>query len=262
MRVIVLTANQLRHKYFACRVAEVFNVVGVFVEKKLPKISSKRIDKRDVLISRHFNDFVKTEKLFFEKYSAKNFFRIQDKVKILEEVNLNNSKVIQEIIELKPDCAIVLGTCILKDEIIDAIPKIINLHLGLSPYYRGSGTNFWPFFNKELKYLGVTVHFLDKGIDTGEIIHQGRPDIIKSDTIHSVGCKAINVGTDLIIKALNELKEKTIKSYPQKEGGQLYFRKHFTHDKIEVVYKLIEEGIIEKYVDSKNSPQNQVNIIS
>ena len=37
--------------------------------------------------------------------------------------------------------------------------KIINAHLGLSPYYRGSGTNIFPFVNKEIEYVGVTYVF-------------------------------------------------------------------------------------------------------
>ena len=39
---------------------------------------------------------------------------------------------------------------------------MINVHLGLSPYYKGSATNFWPFVNNELQFLGVTFMVTDK----------------------------------------------------------------------------------------------------
>ena len=49
--------------------------------------------------------------------------------------------------------------------------KFLNVHLGLSPYYRGSGTNVWPLINTEPDMVGATL-CIDAGIDNGEIIHQ------------------------------------------------------------------------------------------
>ena len=48
--------------------------------------------------------------------------------------------------------------------------KIINLHISYLPYNRGANPNFWSFFDNTPK--GVTIHFMDKGIDTGNIIFQ------------------------------------------------------------------------------------------
>ena len=64
--------------------------------------------------------------------------------------------------------------------------KILNLHLGLSPYYRGAGTNYFPFVNNEPEYVGSTFMYLDEGIDTGEIIHQIRPLINITDSFHQL----------------------------------------------------------------------------
>ena len=64
--------------------------------------------------------------------------------------------------------------------------KILNLHLGLSPYYRGGGTNYFPFVNNEPEYAGSTFMYLDEGIDTGEIIHQIRPVINITDSFHQL----------------------------------------------------------------------------
>ena len=69
--------------------------------------------------------------------------------------------------------------------------KFLNIHLGLSPYYKGSATNFWPFVNNELQFVGVSFLGIDDGIDTGPIIHQIRPDFKIGDSIHDVGNKLI-----------------------------------------------------------------------
>ena len=49
--------------------------------------------------------------------------------------------------------------------------KIINCHAGNLPFYRGRNVLNWALINGEKKF-GITVHFIDKGIDTGDIIIQ------------------------------------------------------------------------------------------
>ena len=76
----------------------------------------------------------------------------------------------------EPDIILVYGTSILSQEIID-IPKIacLNLHWGLSPYYKGTHCTDWAIVNEEIDRIGVTVHLLDAGIDSGPIVSQARP---------------------------------------------------------------------------------------
>ena len=57
--------------------------------------------------------------------------------------------------------------------------KIINVHAGLIPYYRGTGCNVWTFYNKKLEYTGMTVHFVNERIDDGKIICQEQSNLKK-----------------------------------------------------------------------------------
>lgn len=60
---------------------------------------------------------------------------------------------------------------ILKKEILDLFPnRAINLHISYLPYNRGADPNFWSFIDGTPK--GVTIHYIDEGIDTGDIIVQ------------------------------------------------------------------------------------------
>jgi folate-dependent phosphoribosylglycinamide formyltransferase PurN len=70
------------------------------------------------------------------------------------------------------DLGVVWGTNILK-ECVFRIPRLgsINIHQGLAPYYRGGPPVFWELFNGE-REIGVTVHFVESKVDTGEIIAQ------------------------------------------------------------------------------------------
>ena len=68
------------------------------------------------------------------------------------------------------------------------------MHLGLSPYYRGSGTNFWPLVDRLPECVGVTIHLAIPSVDAGPILTQVRPDIEPTDRAHEIGSRAIIAG--------------------------------------------------------------------
>ena len=70
----------------------------------------------------------------------------------------------------------------------------INLHLGLSPFYKGSGTLFWPIHNNEFSCIGTTCHILDEKIDNGPIISRTKPDLRQGDDYYAINLKAIHNG--------------------------------------------------------------------
>ncbi|MFA6639456.1 MAG: phosphoribosylglycinamide formyltransferase [Defluviitoga tunisiensis] len=63
--------------------------------------------------------------------------------------------------------------------------KIINIHPSLLPNYKGINAIVRAFENKE-KYTGITIHYVDEGVDTGKIIFQKKVRTKKSDTIESL----------------------------------------------------------------------------
>ncbi|MFV0379332.1 MAG: phosphoribosylglycinamide formyltransferase [Anaerorhabdus sp.] len=67
--------------------------------------------------------------------------------------------------------------------LLEAYPNlIINLHPAYLPNFPGA-TSITDAFNAKVAYSGVTIHYVDKGIDTGEIIHQEKVQILKSMTL-------------------------------------------------------------------------------
>ena len=70
---------------------------------------------------------------------------------------------------------------ILKKPILDLFPqRAINLHISYLPYNRGADPNFWSFIESTPK--GVTIHYIDEGVDTGDIIVQKKVDF--SSSVH------------------------------------------------------------------------------
>jgi methionyl-tRNA formyltransferase len=123
------------------------------------------------------------------------------------------------------------------------------LHLGLSPFYRGSGTNFWPIVDGHLEYIGSTIHALDAGVDSGPIAHQGRPEIELSDTAHSIGCKAMLVGFQKMVQTLTEHSEGSLRLFPQgNDVVRICRRREFNADAVRKARRNLEVGLISRYV--------------
>jgi methionyl-tRNA formyltransferase len=78
----------------------------------------------------------------------------------------------ERTVEESPDFIVSHGyRHIIGRDVLDLFPdRAINLHISLLPWNRGADPNFWSFVDDTPK--GVTIHFLDEGIDTGDIIAQ------------------------------------------------------------------------------------------
>ncbi len=137
--------------------------------------------------------------------------------------NFNDANTTQILHRLGPDLLVVGGARILKEHII-RIPKmgIVNAHPGLLPTYRGEDTILWAVLNGEA--VGVTVHFIDIGIDTGAIIVQERLAVTGTDTIESLSDKADELAGELMVKAVTRIRDGNAQARPQKTGEGKQYR--------------------------------------
>jgi hypothetical protein len=96
--------------------------------------------------------------------------------------HVNHSDVVDLIASIKPDVVVLNGTEIVKAETFNATSTpFINIHCGLTPDYRGVHGAFWAIWNGDLARIGVTLHRVDRGVDTGEILAQARIDATRRD---------------------------------------------------------------------------------
>jgi methionyl-tRNA formyltransferase len=117
----------------------------------------------------------------------------------------NGAQALALLEELKPDVIAVYGTVVIKAPVIRTARRaILNMHTGISPRYRGTDTAFWPLYNQEPEWIGVTIHVLDEDIDSGPILRIGRPDIEPEDDDASLFAKCVRVGAPLYVDALRD----------------------------------------------------------
>ena len=145
----------------------------------------------------------------------------------------------------KPDLVLFFG-CKLIDTTQFTCP-VLNLHLGLSPYYRGSGTNFWALHNGEPEAVGATIHIATHQVDGGPILAQCRPDNLQpEDSIHHIGIKALMAA----VKILPQVVDKP--AQPQNLTiGKVYKRKDYTPEALRQAEWQLEQGIVAKYLSQK-----------
>jgi methionyl-tRNA formyltransferase len=102
--------------------------------------------------------------------------------------------------------------------------RVYNFHHGVLPYYRGTGTHTWAIVNRE-ELFGITLHEVDKGIDTGDIIAIHEFPIKEFDTAEMLVLKGNEITVELFEKFFRNLVENEYTKYPQEFKGRLYQRK-------------------------------------
>lgn len=108
------------------------------------------------------------------------------KSKIFIGSHFKESKIIEQLRRLKPDIIISAfwGYILSKDIITIPSKGCINFHPGFLPTNRGMNPNVWPFIDNTP--AGVTIHYIDEGIDTGDIIARRRVPITPYDTAQTI----------------------------------------------------------------------------
>lgn len=151
---------------------------------------------------------------------------------ILYSDDMNSSSTVTSLTKLNLDILIYCSGGILKGPLIHT-PKIgvLNAHMGILPKFRGMNVLEWSIFYGYP--IGVTIHFIDEGIDTGNILITKKMTIEKNDTIMSLRQKSVVLNVELIKKAITIINNNNFQLIPNPllEGKQ-YFVMHDLMKKI------------------------------
>jgi len=138
--------------------------------------------------------------------------------------DINSADSHTRIREFQPEVIVVATfSQILRPDIIAAPPLgCINIHPSLLPRYRGPTPEYWILKNKE-KITGVTIHYIDKGIDTGDVILQREIAIEGGETEKSLVKKCTTLGASMLIEALQLVREGKVERRKQNEQDATYY---------------------------------------
>lgn len=133
------------------------------------------------------------------------------KEKLQAVTSVNATTTIALLKDINPDLIVVIGTRIISKKVLSAVNcQFINTHAGITPKYRGGHGTYWALVNNDLENSGVTVHFVDEGIDTGNIINQSVVIPTRADNFSTYPLLQLSGGLKILDKAIHDFFENKI----------------------------------------------------
>ncbi len=241
MRITLFTSNNKRHNYLINLLSEVCEELWVIRESKRIIKTNKDSNISNFLLSEYFTNVLKAEnKIFDESIFSKKLDNINSLN--ISSGELNNLKL-ENINEfLKSDIYIVFGSSYIKNDLVSFLvsQKAINIHAGISPYYRGTDCNFWALYDGNPHLVGSTIHLLSKGLDDGPILYHAMSKIKNDPFEYSMST---------LKSAFHSLKEKIndksifeIKSIIQNKNNEIRYSKKIDFNE-EIVKRYFKKEI-------------------
>lgn len=171
-------------------------------------------------------DFFKKRKDIAQNSQLKLAKALKGKIRIIKVKDLNSKKSENLLYRIQPDLILLLGTGIIRNNIL-GVPKIgtVHCHQGYLPRYRGVNTIEWSILNDDDVY--ITTHFVNPGIDTGDILLRKKIDINSLKDAAEVRAKCQEEAVGLIVETINDIRDGSLKPIQQKkEEGKQYFTMH------------------------------------
>ena len=257
MKITLLTGNHPRHLYFVDQLSKVSSDILWIIEERenhVPKPDSNLKIDLQKLFRIHFDKRKKAEYDFFTIKSgelAKS--KINRLIKIVKE-DLYNGKLKNIISSNETDLLITYGCHKLPDDILNLVKLYKwNVHGGLSPWYRGNITLFWPSYLLEPEFTGMTLHELTDKIDGGDIIHQTSVTINKNDGIHDNASRTVKEFCDILPGLLkNKLgQQQQLKGISQHTTGRIWTSLMWNPLTLKVIYEVFNDKINKYCIENK-----------
>ena len=184
MNITLITSDQIRHNYLVNLLSNIATKLNVIQEKKTFFSNQNKISN---LMKNYFLKVDDAQKKVFGNAAIdkknKNIKLLSLENKELEKCSLNSLSDF-----LNSDIFIVFGSSFIKKDLVNFLidHKALNIHLGISPYYRGTDCNFWALFDNNPHLVGATIHLLSKGIDSGPILYHALSEIKEDPFIYTM----------------------------------------------------------------------------
>jgi folate-dependent phosphoribosylglycinamide formyltransferase PurN len=142
--------------------------------------------------------------------------------------DLNDLLVVQELERIQPDLVVFTGGGLVRKEVLLRSGQgVLNCHMGILPGYRGRDVVEWPLLEGQFRQVGLTVHFMDEGVDTGDILRL-RPTFPRPGEIRAQLRERLEgMMVELMVGACLDALAGQIQRQPQAPGaGRQYFFMH------------------------------------
>ena len=241
MKITLFTANQNRHNYLVNLLSNNCDELFVVQENRtiFPGIVSGHYPASEIM-KKYFKNVINAQsKIFGNSYinsKNKNIHLFP-----LQSGDLNKCSIDTLSDFLKSDVYVVFGSDYIKGDLVDFLVKnkALNIHMGVSPYYRGTDCNFWALYDDNVHLVGATIHKLSKKLDSGAMLYHALSQIknnpfeytmstvksafhslaerIKNESIFSIQPEIQNKDKEVRYSKKNEFNEDVVKLFLNKQ---------------------------------------------
>jgi methionyl-tRNA formyltransferase len=264
MRIILITGDATAHRYVANQLASAIKLEAIIVDhgRKLTRNGRlrqvwKRYTAAQIFSRLLFSLFRRIWK--DDLASERSMTAVLGKVncgdfkcpELLRHVDGINTKPGVELVRsLDPDVILVYGTGIVGTKVLMQARRLaLNMHTGISPYYRGCDCAFWPLYNEEPQMVGATVHECTKDVDGGRIFGTTQAVLHEDDDLFAVFARSVAAGAQLYVEKVSELLEHDLigstQDFSVGKEYKAYMKGVFAELKVR---RSIKEGLIRQYV--------------
>lgn len=234
MKITIFTSNKPRHAALVNSLSSVSD--EVFCVQECTTLFPGRIDdffKKTPLMENYFKNVIAAETKFF---GYPTFIGGNVRFFSIRKGDLNHLE--REMLEdcLHSDIYVIFGASYIKGWLIDHLVanNALNIHMGLSPYYRGSSCNFWALYDENPHYVGSTIHRISKGLDSGPILYHCLP-VFRGENIFEFTMKSVLVAHLSLVDRIKTGKISNMKEIVRSRDDEIRYTKNadFTDSVVE-----------------------------
>ena len=230
LSIIIFCGRAPRHLYVANRLCRAAHTLAIVHEKGGEQTTEKllKLLKHPRKLWQKVWRWVRDRKRYAGGGEARFFFgnlppRLDRKDLVVEVPHINHPDVLDLAERLKPDVIAVFGTSLIRGDLLTkGRLGIVNLHGGPSPNYRGADCTFWALYNGEPDQVGCTLHYIDAGIDTGNLIAHIFPEVKEGDDELTLFWRAVRDSAEAYAELFERLERGERFGQTQLSMGHLY----------------------------------------
>ncbi|WP_262692107.1 formyltransferase family protein [Kordiimonas aestuarii] len=249
MKVVFITGDHPRHSYIARALASTGHLTAIISERRDAFVPEPPAHLSEALKTLFRHHFAKREGCEARHFGTLEWPDIPRHDTTMDALNGKETQAL--LSHHKPDLLLSYGCHMLSSETLDCVVgERWNIHGGLSPWYKGAITHFWPSYMLEPQMTGMTVHDLTTALDAGDVVHQCAADLVRGDGLHDLAARAVLK----LAKELPDLIEKLargekIKKHAHKTTGKLWPSRDWRPEHLHTIYTVYNDRIVDHYLD-------------
>ena len=166
--------------------------------------------------------------------------QIPKEIEMKRASSVNSSECREILRDISPDVVVLNGTRIVSAKTLSCIDApFINIHAGITPKYRGVHGGYWALVDRDYENCGVTIHLVDEGIDTGDIIYQGEIYPTKDDNFCTYPYLQFIEGIKLLKIAIDDLFADRLETHNRDLPSKLWYHPTI----VEYIKNYIKTGV-------------------